>query len=198
MTRCQVIGPFGSGFSHAQSPRASHIVMICTGTGSSAHARHDGIAPPPAQRRQASSTTAAVLRCAHAFRSCPNSALQNLPMISSTSTSPSRAWPASPGAVCAERHARALGRSHGVAARTTTRTSMSAASKAWRTASCLALRDGVAQQARPGLGGTGRQTQARSDVCTWKPIEGLEARANPVDGKQDSRHPLRLRSQLHP
>jgi benzoyl-CoA 2,3-dioxygenase component A len=115
--KVQVIGPFGSSFLMPNHPR-SHIV-ICTGTGS-AHARHDGMAPPPAQERQVRQReTAAVLRCAHAS----GAALFRPPAKPAQGFHRhqlrlSRAWPVSQ-ALCAGRHARALGRSHGCCATTT-------------------------------------------------------------------------------
>jgi benzoyl-CoA 2,3-dioxygenase component A len=63
----QVIGPFGSSFLMPNHP-GSHLVMICTGTGS-AHARHDRVAQAiESQRHIRGRTVGAVLWRTHPAR----------------------------------------------------------------------------------------------------------------------------------
>jgi benzoyl-CoA 2,3-dioxygenase component A len=98
--KVQVIGPFGTSFLMPNHPK-SHIVMICTGTGS---------APMRAMtewRRRLRSQgkfeggKLMLFFGARTSRSCPTSArCRTCPRTSSTSTSPSAARPASPSAMC--------------------------------------------------------------------------------------------------
>jgi benzoyl-CoA 2,3-dioxygenase component A len=171
--KVQVIGPFGSSFLMPNHPR-SHIVMICTGTGSAPmramtewrrRLRKSGKFDSGKLLLFFGARTPQELPYFGPCRTCPR--------ISSTSTSPSRAWPASPGAMCRTPCASARPISWSCCA-TTTRTSMSAVSKAWRTASCWPCVTWPSKQAWAGMNWA--QDSSAKDVCTWKPIDACSPR----------------------
>ena len=99
--------PFGSSFLMPNHPK-SHIVMICTGTGSGADARDDRMAAPPAPVGQVRGRQAdAVLRRAHEGELPYFGPLQNLPKDFIDINFAFSRTPAQPGATCRTRCASA-------------------------------------------------------------------------------------------
>jgi benzoyl-CoA 2,3-dioxygenase component A len=99
--KVQVIGPFGASFLMPNHAR-SHIVMICTGTGSAPmRAMTEWRRRLRASGKFESGKLMLFFRRAHPARSCRTSGrCKACPRTSSTSTSPSRARRAVPSATC--------------------------------------------------------------------------------------------------